>query len=162
MVELVDAMVNRWSRPEDPAGAVIAGAELMLPARADSLAAPGAPYVAVEGGSAWRPQTAGTWRIALRTGTDRESRFLGVNVPAAESDPAALDEPALARALGSEAAAVIEAPEDWTAGIFARRRGRDLGGALLLAALAALALEAWLAGPRAGRSSRAARAGGGL
>ena len=161
MVELVDAMVNRWSRPEDPAGAAIAGAELMLPARADSLAAPGAPPVSVEGGSPWRPETAGTWRIALRSGTDRESRFLGVNVPAAESDPTPLDEAALARALGSESPAVIEAPEDWTAGIFARRRGRDLSGALLLAALAALALEAWMAGPRRARSSGAARAGGG-
>jgi len=161
MVELVDAMVNRWSRPEDPTGAAIAGEALMLPARADSLAAPGAPSVSVEGGSPWRPETAGTWRIALRSGTDRTSRFLGVNVPAGESDPASLDRPALARALGSGTVAVVEAPDDWTAGIFARRRGRDVGGALLLAALGALALEAWLAGPRGARTSGTTGAGGG-
>ena len=160
MVELVDAMVNRWSRPEDPTGAAIAGEELILPARADSLAAPGAPSVSAEGGSPWRPLTAGSWRIALRSGTDGESRFLGVNVPASESDPTPLDDAALALALGSGTAAISHAPDDWTSGIFARRRGRDLGSVLLLAALAALAVEAWLAGPRGARSGGAARAGG--
>lgn len=161
MVELVDAMVNRWSRPEDPTGAATAGQELLLPARADSLAGPGAPPVPVEGGSPWRPEIAGTWRIALRSEPIRESRFIGVNVPATESDPAPVDDSALAQALGSEGAVVIDAPDDWTGGIFTRRRGRDMGAPLLLAALAGLAVEAWLAGPRGARRGPAARAGGG-
>jgi len=115
----------------------------------------------VEGGSPWRPDIAGTWRISLRSEPDRENRFLGVNVPATESDPAPVDDAALARALGSEGAIVIDAPDEWTGGIFARRRGRDMGVPLLLAALVGLAVEAWLAGPRGARRSGAARTGGG-
>ena len=161
MIELIDALVNRWSRPGDPAGAATAGEEIILPPRADSLAGPGSPPVPVEGGSPWRPEIAGTWRIALRSEGARDSRFLGVNVPAAESDPATIGEAELVRALGPGPMVVIDSAGEWTAEIFARRRGRDASGLLLLAALAALVLEAWLAGPRDTRGIGTTRAGGG-
>lgn len=153
MVEFIDALVNRWSRPGDPTGSVEAGDTMALPPRADSLAGPDGPPVHVEGGAPWRPRTAGAWRIAVRSDTARDSRFVGVNVPAAESDPSTLDADGLAAALGSPSSTIVSTADGWSEKIFAARRGRDVSALILVAALALLACETWLSGARGSRSA---------
>ena len=77
-----------------------------------------------------------------------ESRFIGVNVPAAESDPTPIAAAGLNRVFGSDAVRIVRSDSDWEDAIFARRRGRDLRPAFIAIVLLALALEAVLAAPR--------------
>ncbi len=153
MVEFVDALVNRWARPGDPPGSRQAGERFTLPPRADSLASPSGRAERVEGGAPWRPRLAGSWRLTLRTFGGTESRLIGVNVPASESDPTPIGTAGLSRMLGSDAVRVVQSESDWKDVIFARRRGRDLRPALIVIALLVLALEAFLAAPRRSRSA---------
>jgi len=155
MLEFVDALVNRWARPGDPPGSRQAGEQFALPPRADSLASPSGRAERVEGGAPWRPRLTGSWRLTLRTDRGAESRFIGVNVPASESDPTAIGGAELSRVLDSDAVRVVQSESDWKDAIFARRRGRDLRPALIAIALLALALEAFLAAPRRSRSAAA-------
>jgi hypothetical protein len=148
MVEFVDALVNRWARPGEPPGSRQAGEQFALPPRADSLAGPSGRPERVEGGAPWRPRLTGSWRLILRTDGGTESRFIGVNVPAAESDPTPIGAAGLSRAFDSNAVRIVRSEADWEDAIFARRRGRDLRPALIAIVLLALALEAVLAAPR--------------
>ena len=65
----------------------------------------------------------------MRSEGGREARYVGVNVPAAESDPATLDRVGLAASFGSATDLRVSSPDEWHEVIFARRRGRDLTGA---------------------------------
>ncbi|MCL7977936.1 MAG: BatA and WFA domain-containing protein [marine benthic group bacterium] len=155
MIEFVDALVSRWSRPGDPGGSLEAGEETTLPSRADSLAGPDGPPVHVEGGAPWRPRIAGAWRIAVRSDTGRDTRFVGVNVPAAESNPATLDTDGLASAIGSARDLRVSSGDSWPDEIFAARRGRNITAFVLAVALVLMAVETWLSGARRPRATRA-------
>jgi hypothetical protein len=155
MIEFVDAVINLWSRPGDPAASIEAGEEMALPPRADSLAGPDGPPLRVEGGAPWRPRTTGAWRISSRAATGRDIRFVGVNVPPAESVPSTLDSDGLATAIGSASDLRLSPPDRWSDEIFAARRGRDLSAVVLWMVLALLALETWLVGSRRGRAPSA-------
>ena len=152
MVEFVDAVVNRWSLPGDPPGSRQAGEQFSLPPRADSLAGPAGRAERVEGGAPWRPRLTGSWRLTLGTDRGTESRFIGVNVPVSESDPAPIGDSDLSRIFNSDAVRIIQSQEDWIDTIFERRRGRDLRPTLIAIVLLALVLEALLAAPRRSRS----------
>lgn len=154
MVEFVDFLVNRWARPGEPPGRRQAGETFLLPPRADSLAGPSGPSARVEGGAPWRPRLTGGWRISLRTDQGTESRFVGVNVPAEESDPTPIDEAGLKAVFDAQDVRVVRSESEWDDAIFARRRGRDLRPALLAVVLCMLVLEAFLAAPRRSRSTR--------
>jgi hypothetical protein len=151
MIEFVDALVNRWSRPGEAPASIDAGEEMTLPPRADSLTGPDGPPIQVEGGAPWRPRTAGAWRLAMRTDSAPDARFVGVNVPASESDPATLDDRRLAAVIGPASDVRVSSPDGWSDVIFATRRGRNVAGVLLAAVLALLAFETWLSGARRAR-----------
>jgi hypothetical protein len=151
MIEFVDALVNRWSRPGDPPASIEAGNEMILPPRADSLAGPDGPPVRVEGGAPWRPRTVGAWRLAVGTDAGREAAYVGVNVPAAESDPLTLDPEGLSAVIGPVSDLRVSSPDGWRDEIFARRRGRNIAGVFLAATLMMLAFETWLSGARHAR-----------
>jgi hypothetical protein len=153
MIDFTETIVNRWSRPEDASGTVTAGEEVFLPAGADSIAGPGSPSGRAEGGAPWRPRTAGIWRVAVRTPDGPDSHFVGVNPPIKESDPAMLDAEGLARLLVTGNEQVVDTFAGWEEVIFASRTGRPVFWLLIVAALTALAMEAWLAAPRPARSS---------
>ena len=153
MVDFVDVLVNRWVRPGDPPGSRQAGELLTLPPRADSLAGPSGRAERVEGGAPWRPRLAGSWRLALRTEDGTESRFIGVNVAASESDPAPIGTDDLSRVIESDGLRIVRSAAEWEDAIFARRRGRDLRPALVAIMLLALVIEAVLAAPRRSRTS---------
>ena len=156
MVEFVDALVNHWARPGDPPGSRPAGEQFALPPRADSLARAHPPGRAerVEGGAPWRPRQTGSWRLTVRTDGGTQSRFIGVNTPASESDPTPIGAAGLSRVFASDAVRLVRSAADWEDAIFARRRGRDLRQTLIAMVLLALVLEAVLAAPR--RSSSVA------
>jgi len=156
MVEFVDALVNRWARPGDPPGSRPAGEQFALPPRADSLSRAHPPGRAerVEGGAPWRPRQTGSWRLTFRTDGGTQSRFIGVNTPASESDPTPIGAAGLSRVFDSDAVRLVRSAADWEDAIFARRRGRDLRQTLIAMVLLALVLEAVLAAPR--RSSSVA------
>ena len=158
MVDFVDLLVNRWARPGDPPGSREAGEQLTLPPRADSLAGPSGRVERVEGGAPWRPRLAGSWRLALQTEDGRESRFIGVNVPASESNPTPVGADALSRVIESEDLRVVQSAADWEDAIFSRRRGRDLRPALIAGVLLALLFEALLSAPRRSRTAAATEA----
>lgn len=158
MVDFVDLLVNRWARPGDPPGSRRAGEQLTLPPRADSLAGPSGRAERVEGGAPWRPRLAGSWRLALQTDDGPESRFIGVNVPASESNPTPVGADALNRVIESEDLRVVQSAADWEDAIFSRRRGRDLRPALIAVVLLALLFEAILSAPRRSRSAAATEA----
>ena len=158
MVDFVDLLVNRWARPGDPPGSRRAGEQLTLPPRADSLAGPSGRAERVEGGAPWRPRLAGSWRLALQTDDGPESRFIGVNVPASESNPTPVGADALNRVIESEDLRVVRSAADWEDAIFSRRRGRDLRPALIAVVLLALLFEAILSAPRRSRSAAATEA----
>jgi len=154
MVEFVDFLVNRWARPGEPPGRRLAGETFLLPPRADSLAGPAGPAERVEGGAPWRPRLTGEWRISLRTEEGVESRFIGVNVPVAESDPTPIDEAGLTRIFDSRDVRIVRSESRWDGAIFARRRGRDVRPALIAGVLLMLVLESLLAAPNRSRSTR--------
>jgi hypothetical protein len=153
MIEFVDALVNRWARPGDPPVSIEAGTEMALPSRADSLVAPDGPPVRVEGGAPWRPRTVGAWRLVVRTDAGREARYIGVNVPAGESDPSIMDGEGLTAAFGPASDVRVSSPDEWSEQIFAKRRGRNIAGVLLATTLVMLAFETWLSGARRARTS---------
>ncbi|MDT8436625.1 MAG: BatA domain-containing protein [Gemmatimonadota bacterium] len=150
LVPLLAALATTWTAGDAAPDAREAGAPGFLPARADSLAAPGGPWRPVEGGAPWRPLQAGAWRIHLRGPDGPATRVVGVHVPAAESDPAEADPRRLATALGGGELEIVDgdAPDAWAASLFVRRRGADLRPALLALVVLLLAAEAFLAAPR--------------
>lgn len=151
MVPFVETLIAAWSRAGAAPQEREAGIPTALPDRADSLAAPGGPARRVEGGSPWRPRTAGAWRLSIGPGDDEGAgrAWVGVNVPRAESDPAPAGPGEIAAALGVAGPRIVDRAGAWDAAAFATRRGREARPALLLLALALLAAEALLASPGA-------------
>jgi hypothetical protein len=160
MVPLLDLAVNAWA----VAGAVHhehhPGSEVVLPP-GDSIVRPDGTAEAVRRGAPYRLTSSGIYRVLAE---DTVTAAYAVNPPAAASDTRRLPPSDIAALLPGHEVRIIGTRE-WAASIYHRRRGRDVSGPLLLAALLFLLAEAGLAaagraaGRRPGATARPPAAG---
>ncbi len=156
MVPFVERLLLRWSRPATaPLGSVDAGATVTLPPRIEAIRDPDGVGHAAEGGAPWTPLRAGTWTWVLPGATGAVERYVGVNVPAAESDPRRLGEGELRRALADTDVALAESAAGWPDAVFGARRGAEATPWIVGAALILGLIELLLAAPRGGRGTSA-------
>lgn len=145
MLPLLDRLLGGWTASTAPHRALEPGDVVTLPARARVVTTPDGRRMDVEGGAPFTvPPMAGIYTVAS---ADALLEALAVNAPARESNLAAARGAAVA-----PGATIVERADRWPAAIYRHRRGDEIGGWLLAAALALLAVEALLAA--AGRESR--------
>jgi len=147
MIPFLEQVLLRWSRPgQEPTWSALAGSSVSLPARAEEIVSPDGESFSVEGGAPWTPRHAGTWMV--RSANDERSvdLWLGVNVPASESDMRPASESELETAFAGSRVEIVRRPGDWPAAVFMARRGAEatpwLLGAVLLLVLVELVLAA--------------------
>ena len=120
-----------------------AGSPLSLPVAATQVETPDGTRVEADGTHEFRP-TRDPGLYTVLAGDEVLDR-LPVNPPLRESLLAPISRRALSDLLASGAPVVTEGTEAWVAGVFTRRRGREVWPFLLGTALLLLLLESWVA-----------------
>lgn len=140
MIPLVEWLVGRGSTA--PVARARAGDTLRLPSRATEVVSPAGTRLPVDGTSEFRAtDRIGVWSVLAG---DSVLERVALNAPTAESLLEPLDPDLLPSRLGGPVV-TAGARGRWGAEIFTERQGREVGGILLVLALALLALESWIA-----------------
>jgi hypothetical protein len=145
MLPLIEALLFRWSGLGGSLPApVTAGGRAILPAGADSVAAPDGSRVRVDGGSPFSPLRVGVYTVFEAGG---DTSLLAATVPLSETDLAAAAPGELARALDASRYVVAATERDWESSMYGTRRGAPARPYLLLLAVALVVAEATLSTP---------------
>lgn len=156
MVPFVERLVLHWSRPSSaPLRSFDAGATIILPARIEALRSPDGVERPAEGGAPWTPLRAGAWTLELPTELGGP-RYVGVNVPAVESDLRPADDDEVRLAFGGTELDVVDSLAGWPDAVFGARRGAEATPWIVGLVLALAVVELMLAAPgRRGRRPEA-------
>jgi len=153
MVPFVERLVLHWSRPASaPLRSLDAGATVTLPPRLEGLRTPEGLERPAEGGAPWTPLRSGTWTLVLPTELGG-ARYVGVNVPATESNLRPASEDQVRRAFAGSDLDIVDSVDGWPEAVFGARRGAEATPWVVGLILALAVVELLLAAPsrRGGR-----------
>jgi len=154
MVPFVERLVLHWSRPTSaPLRSMDAGSTVTLPPRLEGLRTPEGHEQPAEGGAPWTPLRAGVWTMVLPA-EQGGIRYVGVNVPASESDLRSASREEVRQAFGGSELEIVESDAGWKNAAFGARRAAEATPWVVALILALAIAELLLAAPsrRSGRS----------
>jgi hypothetical protein len=154
MVPFVERLVLHWSRPtSSPLRSMDAGSTVTLPPRLEGLRTPEGHERPAEGGAPWTPLRSGVWTLVLPA-EQGGIRYVGVNVPASESDLRSASAEEVREAFDGSELEIVESDAGWKNAVFGARRGAEVTPWVVALILALAIAELLLAAPsrRGGRS----------
>ncbi|HUF51029.1 MAG TPA: BatA domain-containing protein [Longimicrobiales bacterium] len=155
MLPLLDRVTSVWTMSMPPRTAVEPGEEIAVADGATAVVQPDGSRADITGDAVYRLGAAPGIYTVVRG--DSVLAAYAVNPPASESDLTRLDERALPARVGADNVHVFSSAAAWRRAVYRERLGRELWRPLLVALLAVLLIETFIAA--AGRTRRAAQPG---